>query len=228
MALPLGRKLLITAAGLVPAGLLITAVLGSILAGIASPTEAAAIGAAGAVVLMVVYGQLSWRTLVDAAEKTVALNSMILLIVVGGMMFSSVFAVSGGNAMVRETIGALDMAPWAMVALFLFIVFVLGFILDWVSIVLICVPVFTPLIKAAGIDPVWFAVMVIIVIQTSYLTPPMAPAIFYLRAIAPPEITYMDMYRGVMPFVAAEMVVLFAVAFVPGLAVWLPRLLLGP
>jgi tripartite ATP-independent transporter DctM subunit len=225
--LPLRRKLVITAAGLVPATCLIVAVLGSILAGIASPTEAAAIGAAGSLALLVLYRSFGWTVLVQAARKTVSLNAMILLIVLGGMMFSSVFAVSGGTTMVRDTVTRLALPGWALVCVFLLVVFALGFILDWVSVVLICVPVFAPLIRAAGVDPLWFAVMVIIVIQTSYLTPPMAPAIFYLRAIAPPEISYIDMYRGVVPFVLAQGAVLAAVAAFPSLATWLPRALLG-
>ena len=109
----------------------------------------------------------------------------------------------------------------------LLIFFVLGFILDWVAIVLICMPIFTPIIKVAGIDPVWFGIMVCIVIQTSYLTPPVAPSIFYLRAIAPPEIKYEHMFKGVVPFIICQLFVLLIVAFYPPTALYLPNLLFG-
>ena len=121
-----------------------------------------------------------------------------MLIVVGGTSFSSVFLVLGGNTLINDLVQYLQLGQYATVALFLFIVFLLGFVLDWVTVVLICVPLFLPVLKALNVDQIWFAVMMMIVIQTAYLTPPMAPAIFYLRTIAPKEITYAQMYRGVM------------------------------
>ena len=114
-----------------------------------------------------------------------------------------------------------------LTVLMLSIFFVLGFILDWVSIVLICMPIFTPLIRSMGIDPIWFGIMVCVVIQTSYLTPPVAPSIFYLRAIAPPEISYASMFRGVVPFIVCQLIVLFIVAFYPPTALYLPKLIFG-
>jgi len=114
-----------------------------------------------------------------------------------------------------------------LVTFFLAIIFAAGFVLDWISIVLICIPIFAPLVKLAGIDPVWFAVLVCIAIQTSYLTPPMAPSIFYLRAIAPPDFTYSHMYRGVVPFVAMQLVTLLLVALFPAIGTWLPKALFG-
>ena len=114
-----------------------------------------------------------------------------------------------------------------IIILFLFVVFILGFILDWISVLIIVLPISDPIIRGAQIDPVWFGVMVCIVLQTSYLTPPMAPSIFYLRSIAPREMTYGDMYWGVTPFVAAQMLTLVFVALYPPLATWLPEILFG-
>ena len=224
---PLGRKLTITVTALVPALLLVFAVVGSIMLGIASPTEAAAVGAAGTIVLAVAYRRFTVGRFVEALRTTIGINAMILLIVVGGTMFTSIFIVSGGDDLVASLVEALRLGPTGMIALFLLIIFLLGFVLDWVSAVLICIPIFNPLLAAAGVDALWFAVMAVVVIQTAYLTPPMAPAIFYLRAIAPPHITYGDMYRGVVPFVACQGLTLVTVMAWPQAATYLPSLVRG-
>ncbi len=225
--IPLGEKLSRTFTALVPAVALIFAVLGAILAGIASPTEAASVGAIGAVLLTVLYREFSFGLLVRSLSKTLTITAMVMLIVVGGTGFSSVFLVLGGNTLIDDVVTFLDLGPAGSVALFLFIVFLLGFVLDWVTVVLICVPLFMPILKAFNIDQIWFAVMMMIVIQTAYLTPPMAPAIFYLRTIAPPEISYRDMYIGAIPFVLLEVLVLAAVALFPSAATYLPSLMVG-
>lgn len=222
---PLGRKLLLTATGLVPAALLIVAVLGAILAGIASPTEAASVGAVGAVLLTAFYRRLSIGVILDSLERTLLINAMILSIVVGGSMFAGVFRVHGGHQLVADLVGGTGLPALGIVLLLLAIVFLAGFILDWVSTVLICLPIFLPILAQAQVDPIWFATLMVIVIQTSYLTPPMAPSIFYLRSIAPPEIGYGDMVRGVTPFVLAQLVTLAFVLAFPGLATWLPKVL---
>ncbi|MGE0744232.1 MAG: TRAP transporter large permease subunit [Rhodospirillales bacterium] len=226
-AMPFMAKAGIVLKALVPATALIVAVLGSIFAGVASPTEAAAVGALGALVLSLAYRTLNWTTLIEALRSTILISSMVLLIVMGGVMFTGVFVLTGGSQLVRETVSHYQLSPMAIVALFLLIIFVLGFVLDWISIVLITIPIFTPMVKAAGIDPIWFGVMTCIVIQTSYLTPPMAPSIFYLRAIAPKDMTYMDMYKGVMPFIFAQLLTLAAVILFPESATWLPDVLFG-
>jgi tripartite ATP-independent transporter DctM subunit len=223
----LGQKLLITAKALVPPLALIAAVLGSLLSGAASPTEAAAVGALGTLILAGFLGELKISMLRAAFAVTVRISCMIMLIVVGGTMFTSIFAVTGGGALVRGVVEGLGLGPVGVVSVFLAIVFVAGFVLDWISIVLICVPIFTPLIKALGVDPIWFAVLVMIVVQTSYLTPPMAPSIFYLKSIAPPSITYSHMYWGVIPFVVAQLAVLLVVALIPAAATYLPSILVG-
>ena len=226
-AIPLRQKLIVTVQGLVPAVLLVAAVLGAILGGIASPTESASVGAVGAMLLTLFYREFSLKVLRESLTKTLTVTAMVMMIVVGGTMFSSVFLVIGGGSLIRDTVASLQLGPAGMVALFLFIVFLLGFVLDWITVVLICLPIFLPLLRGAGVDQIWFAVMMTVVIQTAYLTPPMAPAVFYLRTIAPPEITYRDMYLGVAPFVALEAIVLAIVALVPATATYLPSVLIG-
>lgn len=219
-SVPLSVKLKATFSSFLPAVALITAVLGSILAGIASPTEAAAMGAVGSLLLALCYGRLNFKMLYASLEQTIKINAMILFIVLGGQMFTSIFYLHGGGQMVSDIINFFALGPAGIIILMLTIVFALGFVLEWISIVLIVLPIFDPIVRAAGIDPLWFAVMMIVIMQTSYLTPPMAPAIFYLRSIAPREITYQDMFRGVVPFVAMQFLVLFIVAAFPATATY--------
>ena len=221
---PLGQKLWITLTALVPMLALIIAVLGSISFGIASPTEAAAVGALGTVLLTIAYGRFRWATFWDALRQTLLVNSMILLIVVGGTLFSGTFRIHGGNELVRDLFEATGFGDTGVILMMLLVVFIAGFILDWVSVILICLPIFVPVFAGMEVNPLWFAVLMIVVIQTSYLTPPMAPSIFYLRSIAPPDITYRDMYRGVVPFICAQIITLLLVFFFPALATWLPSL----
>jgi tripartite ATP-independent transporter DctM subunit len=225
--LSLGAKLRTTAVALVPAVVLVLAVLGTILAGIASPTEAAGVGAAGAIVLTIFYRRFSVGLLIESLRVTIKLTSMIALIVVGGTMFTSIFTLLGGSRLVSGLIEAYTLGPYAVVALFLLVVFLAGFVLDWTSVVLIAIPIFTPVITKLGVDPFWFAVMVLVTIQTAYLTPPMAPAIFYLRAVAPPDWSYAEMYLGVAPFIVIQLLVLAIVALVPQTATYLPTVLVG-
>lgn len=220
--LPLKVKLMALVTGVLPAAALITAVLGSIILGIAAPTEAAAVGAGGALLLALAYGELNRAVMIEICRKAVSISAMVMMIVVGGGMFSSMFLVGGGRGLVANGVTALNMGPEGLMLVFLLIVFILGFVLDWITIILITLPVFLAPLKAAGVDQIWFSVLMICVIQTSYLTPPMAPAIFYFRTIAPPEITYRHMYRGITAFVLLEMVVLAVVWFLPGTATYLP------
>lgn len=219
-------KVWITVRNLVPPLIMIFAVLGSILLGWGSPTEAAAIGALCSVGLTVLYGQFSWRGLFDALVKTLTITSMIMAVLLAGTLFTGVFIGGGGIATASTLIDTLSLGPWMLIALLLFILFIAGFFLDWISIVLIFVPIFTPLVKQAGFDPVWFCILFLIMIQTSYLTPPMAPAIFYLRAVAPPEITIRHMYRGVVPFIALQVLTLAITMIWPALVTWLPTVML--
>lgn len=217
---PLGEKVRLTLLAMIPPLILMTCVIGSILAGIAAVTEAAAIGCIGVLLLALAYRKLTLALILEALKVTGLLTAMILLIVVGGTMFTSVFIVHQGGAMVSDLLSWLDFGDFGTMLVLLAIVFVLGAVLDWVSILIICLPIFVPILRETSIDPVWFAVLVIVVIQTSYLTPPMAPSVFYLRAIAPPSMTFGQMYRGMIPFVIAQLLVLAAIMILPGLATW--------
>jgi tripartite ATP-independent transporter DctM subunit len=216
------QKLGISARNLVPPLLMIVAVLGSILGGVASPTEAAAIGCVCSVLLTVLYRRFTWGGLYDSLLKTVRVTAMIMAVLLGGTLFTGVFVGGGGISLASAAIDQLQMGPWGLVFLLLAILFIAGFFLDWISIVLIFLPIFTPLVTAAGFDPVWFCILFLIMIQTSYLTPPLAPAIFYLRAVAPPEITMRHMYAGMVPFILLQLVVLVATMLGPQMVTWLP------
>lgn len=222
-----GEKLWITTRNLVPPLLMIFAVLGSIMLGWASPTEAAAIGALASVILTVAYGHFEWKGLYGALIKTLKITAMIMTVLLAGTLFTGVFVGGGGINTASLLINKMQLSPWMLLALMMAIIFIAGFFLDWISIVLIFLPLFTPLIKAAGFDPVWFCILFLIMIQTSYLTPPMAPAIFYLRAVAPPQITIRHMYAGVIPFIILQVVIMGVVMAFPVLVTWLPSVMLS-
>lgn len=225
--MPLAEKLAITVKALAPPLFMIFAVLGSIMLGWAAPTEAAGLGAAGALVLSILYGKFTFATFWEALMKTLVVTAMIMFILMAGSLFTGVFALNNGMTLMRQVIEALDVGYWELLAIFLGLVFIAGFFLEWISILLIFLPIFMPFVLAAGMDPVWFCMLVLIMIQTSYLTPPMAPAIFYLRGVAPAEITLRHMYAGVVPFIVIQVVTLGIVAAFPQLALWLPEQLLG-
>ncbi|MEP4422479.1 MAG: TRAP transporter large permease subunit [Nitratireductor sp.] len=220
-AMPMREKIWITLTSLLPALALVLAVVGSIIAGIAAPTEAAGVGALGTIILTLFYRRLTIEVLWSATRATLVVTAMVMLIVVGGTMFTSIFQINGGRQLIQSTILAMDLSSGELILIVLLIIMILGFVLDWISIVLICVPIYDPLLRAAGIDPVWFAVLAIIALQTSYLTPPMAPSLFYLRSIAPPDMSYRQMALGVMPFVACQVLVMLIVYLFPGTALWL-------
>ena len=224
---PLLARIHVTLVALAPPVAMITAVLGSIMFGLAAPTEAAALGALGSIILAILYRQFSLRVLNEAVLKTLKVTCMIFLILLGGNMFAGVFVGSGGIALAQDLIQQAQLTPWMTLAVFLFICFAAGFVLDWISVLLIFIPVFMPIVESMGFDPVWFCVMFLVVIQTSYLTPPMAPAIFYLRGISPPEITLRHMFSGVVPFIFLQLICLAFVGYFPQMVLWLPAQLLG-
>ncbi len=221
-----GAKLWITTRNMVPPVLMIFAVLGSILLGWASPTEAAAVGALCSVLLTMLYRHFTWSGLYEALLKTLQITAMIMTVLLAGTLFTGVFIGGGGINTASLLIAKMALSPWMLLSLMMLIIFIAGFFLDWISIVLIFVPLFTPLVIQAGFDPVWFCVLFLIMIQTSYLTPPMAPAIFYLRAVAPPEITIRHMYRGVVPFIALQCLTLAIAMVFPITITWLPSVML--
>jgi tripartite ATP-independent transporter DctM subunit len=224
----LAAKLKVTAVALVPPLCMIFAVLGSIMLGWAAPTEAAAIGAAGAVLLTLFYGQFTFKALHEAVMKTLTITTMIMTILLAGNMMTGAFVGAGGISVTQDLVNHLALGPWGLLFIVLLLAFIAGFFLDWISLCLILVPIFAPLLTAVGINMVWFCIIFLIVIQTSYLSPPMAPAIFYFRAISPPEITTMHMYRGVIPFIALQILTLAIVLTFPETVLWLPRIMLGP
>lgn len=223
----LGEKLMISLKALVPPLFMIFAVLGSMFLGWAAPTEAAAIGAAASVVLVLCYRRFTWRSFGQALLKTLTVTCMIMLILLGGSLFTGTFVALGGMGLIRSLIADIDLGAWGVVFLALGVIFLAGFFLEWISIILIFVPIFLPLVSAFGFEPLWFCMLVLLMIQTSYLTPPMAPAIFYLRGISPPEISLQHMYRGVGPFIAIQLVVAALIMIFPAMATWLPSQLLG-
>jgi len=225
--IPLKEKLLITATALVPPVLLILAVMGSIILGLAAPTEAAALGALGAMILTAAYGQLTMKALKETILQTLKISSMMMMILAGGYMFSGVFLGMGGGEITEKILMGLPFGKIGILILFLLIAFVSGFVLDWASILLIFIPIFSPIINKLGFDPIWFGILFIMMIQTSYLSPPMAPAIFYLKSIVPPEVTMQEMFRGIIPYLFLQLTGILLVAFFPQIALWLPSKLIG-
>ncbi|NDV87904.1 TRAP transporter large permease subunit [Aurantimonas aggregata] len=221
------EKMSFTLSALVPPMVLIATVLGTLFTGLATPTEAAACGSFGVLILALFYRRLTFRMLLAASLQTVSLTAMILAIVLAGSLFSGVFFASGGMMAVRGILDSFGLEAWSVVALLLGITFVLGFALDLISIVLIMMSIAVPILALYGVDPLWFAIIFLVTLQTSYLTPPMAPSIFYLRAIAPSEITLTQMYWGVIPFICCQVIVLALVILFPALATWMPRFIYG-
>ena len=208
--------------GLLPPLLLIIAVLGSILAGIATPTEAAGIGAFGAIILAYAYRQLSLQVLRDVRDSTLQVTSMVFLIFIGAALFSLVFRGFGGEELVHDLFSSLPGGVWTAVFIVMLLVFLLGFILDFIEITFIVVPIVAPVLFTMGVDPVWLGIMLAINLQTSFLTPPFGFALFYLRGVAPSTLTTRALYRGVVPFIVIQLLMLLALALFPELATWLP------
>jgi tripartite ATP-independent transporter DctM subunit len=221
------EKIRFTMVAIVPPAFLIFTVLGTLFMGLATPTEAAACGSAGVLILSILYRRMTVKLFFSAALQTVSITAMILAIVLAGSMFSGVFFASGGMAATKGILDAFGLEPWSVMAIILFVSFILGFIVDLISVVLIVIPIAMPLVKSFGIDPLWFAVVFLVMLQTSYLTPPMAPSIFYLKAIAPPTMKLSEMYRGVIPFIVCQVIVLALVISYPPLTTWLPKVMYG-
>jgi tripartite ATP-independent transporter DctM subunit len=215
----LARRLL--AALIVPLSLIL-AVLGSILAGIATPTEAAAVGAVGAVILGLLRRALGGARLREVMRGTVRLTSMVFMILIGASVFSLVFRGLGGDTLVHEALTDLPGGRTGALVLVMLALFLLGFIIDFIEITYIVVPIVAPALLAMGVDPVWLGVMIAVNLQTSFLTPPFGFALFYLRGVAPAAVSTADIYRGVLPFVLLQLLMLLLLAMWPALATWLP------
>jgi tripartite ATP-independent transporter DctM subunit len=205
-----------------PVGL-VGAVLGSIIAGVAAPSEAASMGALGSIVITGLTGRMSMRVLRETAQATTKITAMMMFILICAQVFSLAFRGLQGERLVQDFFAFLPGGINADIWFLMFIIFVLGFFIEWIEISYIAVPLFLPVFIAAQVDMVWLATLICVNLQTSFLTPPFGWALFFLRGVAPPEITTGDIYRGIVPFVAMQLLALVLVFFFPELATWLPK-----
>jgi tripartite ATP-independent transporter DctM subunit len=205
-----------------PVGL-VGAVLGSIIAGIAAPSEAASMGALGSLVITAATGRLSWRVLRETAEATTRITAMVMFILICAQVFALAFRGLHGERLVQDAFTLLPGGIYASIWFLMLIIFLLGFFIEWIEISYIAVPLFLPVFVAANVDMIWLATLICINLQTSFLTPPFGWSLFFLRGVAPPEVTTMDMYRGVIPFVTLQIMALGLVFLFPGIATWLPK-----
>jgi tripartite ATP-independent transporter DctM subunit len=210
---------------LLPPLLLIVAVLGSIIGGIATPTEAAAIGAAGAMLLAAGKKSLNLTNLTQVMRTTTRVTSMVFMILIGASLFSLVFRGFGGDELIHQLLSDIYGGPFMAVFMVMLVMFILGFVLDFIEITFVIVPIVGPILLTMGIDPIWLGIMIAINLQTSFLTPPFGFALFYLRGVAPPEIKTTQIYKGVTPFIFIQLFAMALLAYWPALATWLPSVI---
>ncbi len=225
---PFLQVLWMLATSFLPLAILILAVLGAIVFGLATPSEAAAIGALGALVLAVVYGGFSFAKLRESVYLTARATAMVCWLFVGSSIFSSVFGLLGGQDLIKAWMLALDIGPIGFMLIVQAIIFLLGWPLEWTEIIVIFVPIFLPLLQHFGIDPLFFGLMVALNIQTSFLSPPVAMAGFYLKGVAPPHVTINQIFSGMLPFMFLVLIAMALLYFFPGIGLWLPSELYGP
>ena len=214
---------------LFPPLFLMVAVLGSIFAGIASPTEAAAVGAVGATLLTIANRKFNLTILNEVMHTTMQLTCMVFIILVGAAAFGLVFRGTGGDELVRHFLGGIADAHgrWVVLAIVMGLIFVIGFFLDFIEITFIHVPVLAPIMIEFGFDPVWFCILIAVNLQTSFMTPPFGFSLFYLKAVSPPEVRTGHIYKGIIPFVFFQLIGLLIVVFFPRLVTWLPKVVFG-
>lgn len=217
--------LILVLTNLAPPLLLIVAVLGSILAGIATPTEAAGVGAFGAILLALSKGKLNKKNLTEAVQGTTEITSMVFMILIGSSIFVLVFRGFGGDELITSIFSQIPGGVIGIVLVVMIVIFLMGFILDFIQIIFILIPMVGPIVMAYGVDPIWLGIMIAINLQTSFLTPPFGFALFYLRGVAPPEIETISIYRGVIPFIAIQLALLVVLAVFPQLVTFLPNLI---
>jgi tripartite ATP-independent transporter DctM subunit len=206
----------------VPLALLILSVLGAILFGLATPTEAAAVGSAGGLLLAAAYRSLTWDRLKESVYLTVRTSAMVCWLFVGSWTFSSVFSYLGGEQLIEEFVLGMNLSPVTFLIMAQVIIFLLGWPLEWSEIIIIFVPIFLPLLEPFGIDPLFFGILVALNLQTSFMTPPMAMAAYYLKGVSPPEVQLVDIFKGCFPFLMVVLVVMVLLYNFQGLALWLP------
>ncbi|MDI6615396.1 MAG: TRAP transporter large permease subunit [Syntrophaceae bacterium] len=210
---------------LVPPMILILGVLGSIFFGIATPTEAAGVGAFLAFIMVLAYGKFTWRGLYNAVMQTAKTNTMVIMILCGATCFTGIFLGVGGGDVVTDFVMGLGLGKWGTFWVMMAIVLILGMFIDWIGIVLICFPLFLPIAKQLGFDPIWFVIMIAVNLQASFLTPPFGYALFYIKGVDPEHIDIRKVYKGVIPFVGLMILGLFICAAFPDAIMWLPNLL---
>jgi len=217
--------------GMVPLAALITAALGSILAGLATPTEAAAMGALGALLLSAAYGKLTWPNLRNAVVNTMVTSSLVLFLAVASNVFGAVFARLGSADVITQALLGLELTPWLMIVLIMLLVFLLGWPFEWPAVILVFLPIFYPAAKqtvdALGLDMVWFATLIAVNLQTAFLSPPVAMSAYYLKQVVP-QWSLMQIYRGMFEFMFIQVIALAIIMMFPEIALWLPRQLFGP
>ncbi len=217
--------------GMVPLAALITAALGSILAGLATPTEAAGMGALGALVLAAAYRKLTWTNFVAALQNTLVTSSLVLFLAVASNIFGAVFARMGSADLITQTLLGLEMSPWAMLALIMLLVFILGWPFEWPAVILVFLPIFYPVAKqtvdALELNMVWFAALIAVNLQTAFLSPPVAMSAYYLKQVVP-QWSLTSIYRGMFEFMFLQVIALILIMMFPDIAMWLPRQLYGP
>ncbi len=209
-----------------PFGLILT-VMGTILAGVATPTEAAALGCVGALILALVSRKLNWAVITQACISTARTTAMIMALFVGGKFFSVVFLSMGGGDVVADVLLGMDVNRFVVFAIMMAVVFFMGMFIDWAAILLVVVPIFTPIAMDLDFNPLWFAMMICINLQTSFLTPPFGYSLFYFKGVAPPEYTMGDVYRGILPFVMIQVFALATMIFFPQIITYLPDVFFG-
>lgn len=224
---PMGRLLFLIATSFFPLAFLILSVLGSILFGLATPTEAASIGALGGMGLAIAYGAMTWQRLRESVYLTVRTTAMVCWLFVGSYVFSSVFSYLGGEQIISEFVMGLDLTPFQFLLLAQLIIFLLGWPLEWSEIIIIFVPIFLPLLAIFNIDPLFFGILVALNLQTSFLTPPMAMSAYYLKGIAPPEVKLTQIFSGVMPFLLMVFICMALMYTFPQIVYYLPELFYG-
>jgi len=224
---PWGKAFLLLLQAFVPLAVLILAVLGSILFGLATPTEAAAVGALGSLILAAAYRALTWPRLQEAVYLTARTSAMVCFLFVGSWTFSSVFSYLGGEGVIKEFVLGLDLNPVLFLILSQCIIFLLGWPLEWSEIIIIFVPIFLPLLPHFHVDPMMFGILVALNLQTSFLTPPMAMSAYYLKGIAPPHVQLWTIFKGCFPFLGMVFVTMFVVYVFPQILFWLPNLIYG-
>jgi tripartite ATP-independent transporter DctM subunit len=212
---------------LVPAAILIIGVLGSIWTGVATPTEASGVGAFIAFIFMIVYEGFDRKAFLDCVWSAARTNCMVMSIIIGASVFTAVFLGLGGGDVVKGTIYYFEfLGKWGMVGIMMFMIFIMGFIIDWIAIVYITFPIFLPIAAELGFDPIWFIIMIAVNLQASFLSPPVGYALFYMKTTVPPEITLADIYKGVFPFILIQLISLGILWIYSPLATYLPSIII--